>query len=224
MPTFQQRLENSNPTFLIEDLGSGLPYEKTWKAMQEYTQLRNADSHDKIWLLEHNPIYTLGLAGKASHLLQPNGIELLRCDRGGQITYHGPGQLMVYFLCDLKRLQIKIHDWITLLETLMIHFLATLNITAFANPKARGIYIKGKKIASIGLKISKGCCYHGLALNVSLDLSPFDAITPCGIQDLSMCKLQDFLPNMSIDEVKLQLRNYIIQFLQKTYSELDPTL
>ncbi|MBA3660163.1 MAG: lipoyl(octanoyl) transferase LipB [Gammaproteobacteria bacterium] len=165
-------------------------YLKTWDAMKAFTQMRDSDTIDEIWLLEHEPVYTQGQNGKPEHILNPGDIPIVKTDRGGQVTYHGPGQLMIYILMDLKRKKFSIRDLVSNLELTIIDFLQTLSITAFAKREAPGIYLaEHRKIASIGLRIKRGCAYHGLAFNIDLDLAPFSQINPCGFANLQMTTL-----------------------------------
>jgi lipoyl(octanoyl) transferase len=171
-------------------LNGPAPYLSVWQAMRDYTQVRHADSPDVIWLVEHAPVYTLGQAGKPEHVLNPGNIPLVKCDRGGQVTYHGPGQVVVYPLLDLRRYKLFVRDYVQLLEDVAIDTLYTLGITeACRKPGAPGVYVpqaNGElaKIAALGIKIRNGCAYHGLAMNVDMDLSPFLGINPCGYEGL----------------------------------------
>jgi lipoyl(octanoyl) transferase len=156
-------------------------YEPTWRAMQSFTAARAGDSADEIWVLEHPPVYTLGVAGRPEHLPRvANGIPVVRTDRGGQITYHGPGQVVLYALLDLRRRGLAVRPLVRLLERSVIDVLAGYGIAAGSRVEAPGVYVDGAKIAALGLRIRDGCCYHGLAFNVDMDLSPFHAIDPCG--------------------------------------------
>lgn len=167
-------------------------YQPTWQAMQVFTQQRDETTPDEIWLLEHNPVFTQGQNGKPEHILNPGNIPIIQTDRGGQVTYHGPGQLMVYTLVDLKRKQLNVRELVTLLEQSVIELLAEFNIPAAAKKEAPGVYVKqNKKICSIGLRIRKGCSYHGIALNVALDLEPFTRINPCGFTSLQMAQFSE---------------------------------
>ncbi len=179
------------------------PYEKVWRDMQYFTQTRAPDTPDEIWLTEHFPVYTLGLNGKREHLLNTGDILVVQTDRGGQVTYHAPGQAIVYFLLDLKRLKINSQQIVTLLENAMIQTLANYGIHANAQADARGVYVQNKKIGSIGLRIKQNGCYHGISLNNQLDLTPFTFINPCGYANLQMTQLADFdvfLPTQTICE------------------------
>jgi lipoyl(octanoyl) transferase len=166
-----------------------VPYEPTWRAMQQFTEARTADTADELWLLEHPPVYTLGMNGDPAHLLKPGAIPVVRTDRGGQVTYHGPGQLVVYALIDLKRAGLGLRDLVTALERAVIDLAARYRILAECRTRAPGVYVDGRKLASVGLRIRRGGSYHGLALNVNMDLEPFRRINPCGYAGLAMTQL-----------------------------------
>lgn len=168
-------------------------YEPTWNAMQDFTARRNAATEDEIWLCEHPPVFTLGMAGKPEHLLRDIGVPLLRIDRGGQITYHGPGQLVAYLLLDLKRRNLKVRELVLRIEQAVIDLLADYGIAGRRLPGAPGVYVRGAKIAALGLRIKNGCCFHGLSLNVDMDLSPYAAINPCGHAGMPVTQLRDHL-------------------------------
>ncbi len=174
----------------IVDLGLQ-DYETTWLAMKSFNEQRTDTTDDEIWIVEHPPVYTLGLNGKSEHLLNIGDIPVVNCDRGGQVTYHGPGQLVIYTLLDVQRLKLNPRSLVTLLEQAMIKTLAQFNIEAVAKPDAPGVYVKGQKIGSIGLRIKKQGCYHGLSLNNAMDLQPFNFINPCGYSDLKVTQLAD---------------------------------
>ena len=178
-------------------------YEPVWQDMQKFTQGRTEETPDEIWVLEHLPVYTLGLNGKPEHLLNPGDIPIIQCDRGGQVTYHGPGQLVIYTLLDLNRLNLGIRQLVTLLEQAMITALAQFNITAVAKPEAPGVYVDGKKIGSIGIRIKKNCSYHGISLNNNMDLTPFNYINTCGFKDLQVTQLADFGVNISTADLAI---------------------
>ncbi len=164
-------------------------YEPTWRAMQRLTDERGADTPDEIWLLEHPPVFTLGMNADRAHVLAPGDIPVVQIDRGGQVTYHGPGQLVVYPLIDLKRAGLGVRDLVYALEKSVIAYAATLGIYAETKPRAPGVYVHGAKLASIGIRVRRGASYHGLALNVNMDLAPFKRINPCGYQGLEMTQL-----------------------------------
>lgn len=161
-------------------------YHTAWQAMKDFTDARTANTPDEIWLLQHSPVYTQGLAGKPEHLLHRNDICVIKTDRGGQITYHGPGQLIAYLLLDMRRLKLGVRELVTRMESAVIDLLKDYHIQAKSRTEAPGVYVANAKIAALGLKIKKGCCYHGIALNVDMDLVPFSAINPCGYAGLQV--------------------------------------
>ena len=171
-------------------------YEATWRAMQAFTDARTAPTPDEIWLTEHPPVYTLGLAGRSEHLRRSNGIPVLKVDRGGQVTYHGPGQLVAYVMLDLRRLRLGVRDMVRRIEAGVITWLAADAIDAYGKPSAPGIYVRRDgveaKIASLGLRVRNGCTYHGVAVNIDMDLSPFADIDPCGHPGLRVTQLAEF--------------------------------
>lgn len=167
------------------------PYQEIWDAMRACTAARDADSADQIWLVQHPPVYTQGQAGKPEHLLAPGDIPVIQIDRGGQITYHGPGQTVMYLLLDLRRAGIGIRALVSLIEESVIGYLQELGIRAQSRIDAPGVYVHGKKIASLGLRVRGGCTYHGVALNVDMDLEPFSRINPCGLVGMQMTQLRD---------------------------------
>jgi len=166
-------------------------YIPTWKEMQNFTATRGTDTPDELWLLEHPPVYTLGLAGRPEHLLRATDIPVVKIDRGGQITYHGPGQIVVYLLLDLRRRNIGVKELVRRMEQAVIDLLAEYGIRAERRDKAPGVYVSNAKIAALGLRIKNGCCYHGLCLNVDMDLSPYAAINPCGYEGLAVTQVRD---------------------------------
>lgn len=166
-------------------------YQATWERMQRFTQQRTAQTADELWFLEHPPVFTLGMAARREHLLAPGEIPVVSTDRGGQVTYHGPGQLVVYALIDLRRAGLGVRDLVTGLEQSVIQYAASLGVSAAARREAPGVYVAGRKLASVGIRIRRGCSYHGLALNVTLDLEPFQRINPCGYAGLAMVRLSD---------------------------------
>lgn len=193
---------------IIRELGLQ-PYEPIWKDMQRFTQERTEETPDEIWVLEHLPVYTLGLNGKQEHLLNPGGIPVIQCDRGGQVTYHGPGQLIIYTLLDVKRLKLGIRQLVTLLEQSMITALAQFGITAVAKPEAPGVYVNDKKIGSIGIRIKNNASYHGISLNNNMDLTPFDHINTCGFKDLQVSQLADLGISISTADLAIPVVNAI---------------
>lgn len=176
-------------------------YERTWQAMRHFTGSRTPETTDEIWIVEHKPVYTLGLNGKREHLLSTGSIPVIQSDRGGQVTYHGPGQLVIYPLLDLKRLKLGVRQLVTLLEQAMIETLARQGIKANSRADAPGVYVAGKKIGSIGIRIKKNASYHGLSLNNQLDLSPFNHINTCGYPGLEVTRLADLGVTISNTEL-----------------------
>ncbi len=162
--------------------------------MQTFTDRRDADTPDELWLVEHPPVFTLGLAGKPEHVLDAGDIPVVRCDRGGQVTYHGPGQVVLYALLDLARAGHGVKALVTTLEQAVIDLLAGLDVAGARRPGAPGVYVAGAKIAALGLRVRRGCCYHGLSFNVAMDLAPFARINPCGYADLPVTQLRDLVP------------------------------
>jgi lipoyl(octanoyl) transferase len=177
-------------TPLIRHLGLA-EYEPTWRAMQRFTDERDNSTPDEIWFVEHPPIFTLGLNASREHLLRPGDIPVVQIDRGGQVTYHGPGQLVVYPLIDLRRRPLGVRELVVALENAIIGYVAELGVTAMGLREAPGVYVDGAKLASVGLRIRRGASYHGLALNVSLDLQPFERINVCGHRGLAVTRLAD---------------------------------
>ena len=191
-------------TLIVKSLGR-VDYEPTWRAMQDFTARRGADTSDELWLCEHPSVFTLGLAGKAEHLLKDIGVPVIKIDRGGQITYHGPGQIICYLLLDLKRRGITIKGLVNRMEQALIDLLAGYGVAAERLEGAPGVYVGGAKIAALGLKVKNGCCYHGLSLNVAMDLSPFDAINPCGYAGMAVTQLSAFDPTADMENVGAKL-------------------
>ena len=173
--------------------------------MHHYTDQRDDQSRDEIWLVEHPPVFTQGQAGKAEHLLMPGDIPVVQSDRGGQVTYHGPGQQVMYVLIDVKRRKLGVRQLVTFLEETVIATLAEFGVSARARADAPGVYVGEEKICSLGLRIRKGCSFHGLALNVAMDLSPFLRINPCGYAGMSMTQLNDFQPEVTTEQVRVPL-------------------
>ncbi len=190
---------NNQPQLIVRQLGRQ-PYLPIWQAMQTFTNERDDNQIDEIWLVEHDPVFTQGQAGKAEHVLLPGDIPVVQVDRGGQVTYHGPGQQMMYILLDIRRLKIGVRTLVTALEECVVNSLKSYGIDAYPKADAPGVYVDGKKICSIGLRIRRGCSFHGLALNVNMDLSPFQRINPCGYAGLEMvdCAQLDGPENLSI--------------------------
>ncbi|MBS0464202.1 MAG: lipoyl(octanoyl) transferase LipB [Proteobacteria bacterium] len=172
------------------DLGRQ-PYEPVWRAMQAFTDARDADTQDELWLVEHDPVFTLGQAGKPEHVLAPGDIPVLQVDRGGQVTYHGPGQIVAYPLVDLRRIRLGVRELVARIEQSVIDVLADWNVVGARRDGAPGVYVAGAKIAALGLRVRRGCSFHGLAFNVAMDLSPFARINPCGFQGLQVTCVRD---------------------------------
>lgn len=192
-------------------------YARTYAAMRLFTDSRLADTPDELWALEHPPVFTQGQAGKAEHLLAPGDIPVVQTDRGGQVTYHGPGQLVIYLLIDLKRRKLGVRQVVTLIENAIIEILADeFGLPAQADPKAPGVYVDGRKIAALGLRVRKGCTFHGLSLNVDCDLEPFARINPCGYQGLAVTSVQQECPGrtLSIWSIGEQLQSRLSKLLR----------
>lgn len=185
---------------IIRSLQQPQDYTTTWQAMRDFTNNRHSDTLDEIWFLEHNPVYTLGQAGKKEHLLKPSDIPIVKSDRGGQVTYHGPGQLIVYLLLDLKRLHIGVRDLVDNIEQTIVDTLQAWSIEAYSRKDAPGVYVQEKKIAALGLRIRKGYSYHGLALNRDMDLSPFLNINPCGYAGMEVTQMRDICDNQNHEQ------------------------
>jgi len=199
---------------VIRQLGC-VAYEPTWHAMQHFTQTRDVDTVDEIWLLEHPRVFTQGQAGKAEHVLAAGDIPVVQVDRGGQVTYHGPGQLVAYILVDVRRAGQGVRDLVTSIENSLIELLSQYGVSAQAKPDAPGVYVAGKKIASLGLRIRRGCSFHGLALNVDMDLQPFQRINPCGYAGLQMTQLCDETRHsIDISDVRIRLRDALVSHLK----------
>ncbi len=194
-------------------------YEPVWKAMHEFTDQRTDDTPDEVWLVEHNPVFTQGQAGKAEHLINTGDIPVVQSDRGGQVTYHGPGQLVAYFLINLRRKKLGVRDLVTHIENLVINTLKAYNIDSAARPDAPGVYVDGKKICSLGLRIRKGCSFHGLALNVNMDLGPFLRINPCGYEGMEMVQVSQVGGPEDIEAVEKQLIQELVTLLD--YDQVD---
>lgn len=197
---------------IIRHLGQ-VEYEPTWQSMMEFTRNRDEHTADEIWYLQHPPVFTQGLAGKAEHLLATGDIPVVQVDRGGQVTYHGPGQLVVYTLVDLKRLQSGVRKMVTALEDTVIGYLADLGIQAQNRDDAPGVYVGERKICSLGLKVRHGRTYHGLALNVDMDTEPFNRINPCGYAGLEIVQLADLDGPTDIEQVIAGLHPHLLKQL-----------
>ncbi|KAB0459438.1 octanoyltransferase [Vibrio kanaloae] len=194
-------------------------YEPVWKAMHKFTDERTEEDVDQVWLVEHNPIFTQGQAGKAEHVLNAGDIPVVQSDRGGQVTYHGPGQLVAYFLINIRRKNFGVRDLVTHIENLVINTMKAYNIDSAARPDAPGVYVDGKKICSLGLRIRRGCSFHGLALNVNMDLSPFLRINPCGYQGMEMAQVSQLGGPSELENVEQQLIQELVELLD--YDQVD---
>lgn len=197
---------------IIRQLGL-TDYEPVWRAMQEFTSTRGPDDPDELWVLSHKPVFTQGQAGKAEHVLAPGDIPVIQIDRGGQVTYHGPGQLVVYLLIDVRRAGIGVRELVSLIETAVIEALASFKISAGLKAGAPGVYVGEAKIASLGLRIRRGCSYHGMSLNVAMDLEPFSRINPCGYQGLAVTQVQDLVPDLPPAELMETVEKLVLQHL-----------
>ena len=190
-----------NPFLSVRRFELSQPYERIFHKMKEFTHMRNGNTLDELWLLEHDAVFTQGQAGKPQHILNAGDIPIIQSDRGGQVTYHGPGQLMIYALCDLKRLNFTIKEFVDRLEESVISLLKMYNISSQRQEGAPGIYVDNAKICSLGIRVRKGCAYHGMSLNVNMDLSPFNRINPCGFSKLKMTQISEFQSNIEIHSV-----------------------
>jgi lipoyl(octanoyl) transferase len=190
------------------------PYQATYQAMQHFTENRQADTVDELWILQHAAVYTLGQAGKWEHLLNPGPIPVYQVDRGGQITYHGPGQLITYVLLDLKRRHWGVKQLVFALEQAVINYLAHYDIQGKRRDQAPGVYVNEHKLAALGLRVRRGCSYHGLSLNVAMDLTPFERINPCGYAGLTITQLRDLGINANLTSVSQQFLPYLLNTLQ----------
>lgn len=190
-------------------------YALIWQAMKDYTDTRTEKSPDQIWLLQHPPVYTQGQNGKPEHILNPGNIPVIQVDRGGQITYHGPGQLVAYILVDLKRRNIGVRDLVRAIEQAIIDVLGEYDLCAKNRLDAPGVYVNDAKIASLGLRVRRGCSYHGLAFNIDMDMKPFTQINPCGLIDIRMVQLRELIDDVSIDDVEKKLTKQLEHALEK---------
>ncbi|MBP6187547.1 MAG: lipoyl(octanoyl) transferase LipB [Azonexus sp.] len=199
---------------VVKRLGR-VDYQPTFQAMLDFTASRTAETPDEIWIVEHPPVYTLGQAGKPEHILKDVGIPIVKIDRGGQVTYHGPGQVVIYLLLDLARLKTKVRELVTAIEQAVIDLLAGHGVTAERRDGAPGVYVGDAKIAALGLRIRNGCSYHGVSLNVDMDLSPFAAINPCGYAGLKVVQTKDFNIPLTAHEAGEQLSQHLLQQLDQ---------
>ncbi len=195
-------------TLLVRTLGRQ-EYQPVWQAMQSFTENRTSDTADEIWLLEHQPVFTLGRNAKKEHILSATDIPFVKIDRGGQITYHGPGQLIAYLLIDIKRRSLGVRKLVSLIEQSIIDTLGEYQLKAYAKKEAPGVYIDEAKIAALGLRIKKGCSFHGLSLNLEMDLKPFKQINPCGYKNLEVVQLSDYIEKVKLSQVQHQLISHL---------------
>ncbi|MDH3900999.1 MAG: lipoyl(octanoyl) transferase LipB [Gammaproteobacteria bacterium] len=202
----------------VQHLGC-VGYESTWRDMQAFTASRTADTIDELWFLEHPPVYTLGRNGKREHLHDTGDIPVIPVDRGGQVTYHGPGQLVVYTLLDLTRRRLGVQSLVRLLEQAVIDLLADYGIPAHRRDKAPGVYVDDRKIAALGLRVKKGCAFHGLSLNVDMDLAPFTRINPCGFSDLQVTHMAALGIDISLDEAAHRFQDHFENLLNNASHE-----
>jgi len=193
-------------------------YQPIWQKMKDFTVNRDENTQDEIWFVEHSSVFTQGQAGKDEHLLAPGNIPVVKVDRGGQVTYHGPGQQVIYFLIDLKRKKMGVRQLVTAIENIIIDLLAKYNITSSAKSDAPGVYVDDKKICSLGLKIKRGCSFHGLALNVKMDLEPFLRINPCGYQGLEITQTSVLSELNELCEVEESIKPIIMKYLNYNHS------
>ena len=205
----------SENTLIVRQLGRQR-YMPIWQKMQDFTDTRDENTPDEIWLVEHESVFTQGQAGKDEHLLAPGDIEVIKVDRGGQVTYHGPGQQMMYVLFNLRRLKIGVRELVTWLEECIIESLAEYDIEAYAKADAPGVYVNDSKIASLGLRVRRGCSFHGLALNVNMDLSPFLRINPCGYAGMNMVQTKELNGPQNLEAAGQGLVKHMIKKLNAT--------
>ncbi len=216
LATGPKQLEKGTDTFLLVRRLGRVDYEPTWRAMQDFTAARDVDSPDEMWLLEHPPVFTLGLNGKPEHLLNPDTIPVINIDRGGQVTYHGPGQLIIYVLLDIARRSLGVQRLVQLMEQAVIELLAEQHIEAMGRRDAPGVYVADRKIAALGLRVKRGRTYHGLALNVGMDLEPFSRINPCGYPGMQVTQLRDLGISLDMDAVSGRLLSHLTRLLGYT--------
>jgi lipoyl(octanoyl) transferase len=192
-------------------------YASTWQEMVSFTENRNSQTEDELWTLEHRSVFTQGLSGKPEHLLKKTKIEVIKSDRGGQITYHGPGQLIVYCMIDIKRLGIGVKQMVSIIEMSIMDVLSDYSIKSHKVSGAPGVYVKGSKIAALGLKVKQGKTYHGLSLNIDMNLAPYDLINPCGYKDLNVTQMSNLTDNkLELDTIKEKLTKYLTKYVSRT--------
>jgi lipoyl(octanoyl) transferase len=205
---------------IARDLGRR-PLRDVWGEMQEFTDARTADTGDEVWFVEHDPVFTLGLKADRNHILDAGNIEVVQIDRGGEVTYHGPGQLVAYVLLDLQRLRLPVRPLVELLERAVINTVAKYGVSASPRRDAPGVYVEGAKLAALGLRVRRGCSYHGLALNVDMDLAPFRQIDPCGMPSLEVTQLRDLGVEQSTRQVQGDILAQLNREVAAYYEEAD---
>jgi len=198
-------------------------YEPLWRKMQRFTDERDAGTPDEIWYTEHPPVFTLGMNASRDHVIAPGDIPVIQVDRGGQVTYHGPGQLMIYPLIDLKRAKLGVRDLVTALEQCVVDLVGEFDIAAASRKDAPGVYVQGNKIASVGLRVRRGASFHGMALNIDVDLEPFSRINPCGFDDLQVTDLRTLGIAADRDEIQARVQQHLLQHLGINEAEVLTT-
>ena len=210
------------PTAQVRDLGRQ-PYEPVWRAMQAFTDARTEATPDELWLVEHEPVFTLGQAGKPEHVLMAGDIPVIHVDRGGQVTYHGPGQLVLYPLLDLRRLKVGVREYVDRIEQAVIDTLGDWNITAARRDGAPGVYVNGAKVMALGIRVRRGCTFHGLAFNIAMDLSPYQRINPCGYAGLRVTSVLDLGGPSGLEVVKPVLIGHVARQFGLMVESAPPT-
>jgi lipoyl(octanoyl) transferase len=213
--------ESAPPRAQLRDLGRQ-SYEPVWRAMQAFTDARGADTPDELWLVEHDPVFTLGQAGKDEHVLMPGDIPVIHVDRGGQVTYHGPGQIVLYPLLDLRRLKLGVREYVDRIEQAVIDTLAEWNIEGARRDGAPGVYVAGAKVMALGIRVRRGCTFHGLAFNIAMDLSPYQRINPCGYQGLQVTSVLDLGGPSGMEQVKPVLVAQLARQFGLTVEDAEP--
>ena len=203
------------PKIHVHQLGL-VDYQDTWQKMQDFTQFRDENSDDQLWIVEHPAVFTLGRNGKPEHILQYSTIPVIKADRGGQVTYHAPGQLVIYFLLDLHRRKLGIRELVTLIENCIVELLGNYEVTANSDPKAPGVYVDGEKVAALGLRVSKGRTTHGLSLNIDMDLTPFSYINPCGYEGLAVTQTKNLGIKDDMATIAVRLQALLEKHLQSS--------
>ena len=207
---------------LVHELGL-TDYPRVFAAMQTFTRDRNVDTADEIWLTEHERVYTQGQAGKAEHVLAPGDIPVIQSDRGGQVTYHGPGQIVGYLMFDVRRMGINVRELVTGIENAVVALLASYGIRGEPRPDAPGVYVNGAKIAALGLRVRRGCSYHGLSLNVDMDLEPFSRINPCGLEGMEVTQMADLVEGVALRDVEDRLLDALAAAYRFSFRRLGKT-